>query len=324
MIYNVNDSNINEFTEYINTYGNLFQRIEWIKSNGINEYFANFLKNDKGICIAGTYIFIDVNGQKCIYFPRGPVFSEKCDLEDIKEYFVYLKDKAISYNCKKIFLDCKYDVYSKTNSAEIESNMLKLGAQKTTFSRFWKLNWAIDISNLSIEDYLAGLKEKTRYNINYAKRKGVKVCIDNSEKSIKKFYDLLLVTAKRDKFMPKRYESYARLFENFGKDVNLFWTYIDDVLLSAAIHVIVGDKAYYLYGASSNCFRNCQPTYLMHYEMIKYSMEKGCKVYNMGGVGTVKNGEAIFNEGLYDFKRKFGGFLQESSYMYVIRDLSKY
>lgn len=318
MIYDNETVNLKEYTEFVNNNGNLFQRIEWIKSNGVQKYFPIIVKENKDICIAGTYIFIIYKGQKCMYFPRGPVFSSLCIESSIKEFVRYIRKVAEINNCKSIILDCKYSL-SLNENKEIENNIMDNGFSKSSFSRFWHYNWGINIESINIEEYLSSLKQKTRYNIKYAKKKGLKVTIDNSENSIKKFYNLLQITAKRDGFKIKDYESYSNLFKYFSDDVKLFWVYKDNILLSAALYIIIGEQSYYVYGASSNNYREYKPTYLMQYEMIKYSIQNNCKVYNMGGVGTLDSNKNInMHKGLYEFKKKFGGNIQDSSYTYIM------
>ncbi len=319
MIYDMKNINIDEYTQFINKNGVLFQRIEWLKSNGVKKYFPIIVKDDKDICIAGTYIFIKYNNEKYMYFPRGPIFSKTCTLTSIKEFTEHIRQVATDNNCKNILLDCKYTLLESDFGYEIEKNILKSGFNKSSFSRFWHYNWGINIEGISIQEYLLGLKQKTRYNINYAKKKGLKITIDNSEGSIKKFYKLLQITAKRDGFKVKEYESYLNLFKYFRDDIKLFWVYKENTLLSAAIYIIVGNQAYYVYGASSNNYREYKPTYLMQYSMIEYSIKNNCKIYNMGGIGILtSNNITKMNQGLYEFKRKFGGFIQDSSYTYII------
>lgn len=320
MVCDIKNIDLDAYTLFITQSGNLFQQVEWITSNGVKEYFPIIVKNNsEDICIAGTYIFIVYNGQKSIYFPRGPVFSSICKETDISEFISYIKLIAQNNKCKNIIFDSKYQLSQLYNCNEIEGRIIAKGFKKSNFSRFWHYNWGINISDISIDEYLLNLKQKTRYNINYAKKMGLKVTIDNSENSIKKFYELLKVTASRDNFKIKEFAAYLNLFENFKDNIKLFWVYKDKILLSAAIYIIVGNQAYYVYGASSSNYREYKPTYLMQYAMIKYSIEKKCKTYNMGGVGILNSdGSVKMNKGLYDFKKKFGGFIQDSSYTYIL------
>ena len=61
------------------------------------------------------------------------------------------------------------------------------------------------------------------------------------------------------------------------------------------------------------------PTYLLQYAMINYSILNNCHTYNMGGVGIINSkGQDSFSEGLYTFKKKFGGYMQASECTYII------
>ena len=45
-----------------------------------------------------------------------------------------------------------------------------------------------------------------------------------------------------------------------------------------------GNRAYYLYGASTNEERNRMPTYLLQWEAMKWAKARGCEEYDLWGV----------------------------------------
>ena len=74
--------------------------------------------------------------------------------------------------------------------------------------------------------------------------------------------------------------------------------------------MISGDKAWYLYGASSNRHRNLMPNYLIQWEMIRWAREQGCTLYDFRGVsGDLNEDNPLY--GLYRFKKGFGGEFTE-------------
>ena len=81
---------------------------------------------------------------------------------------------------------------------------------------------------------------------------------------------------------------------------------VEEIVLSGAILTFCGKKSYYLYGASSNEFRDLSPNYLMQWTMIKRAIEKGCTSYDFGGVsGYIPEDNVDDHEaGLYEFKKK--------------------
>ncbi|MDP4094849.1 MAG: peptidoglycan bridge formation glycyltransferase FemA/FemB family protein, partial [Bacillota bacterium] len=71
--------------------------------------------------------------------------------------------------------------------------------------------------------------------------------------------------------------------------------------------------------ASSNEYRNVMPNYLLQWEMIKWSLESGCEIYDFRGVsGDLDESNPLY--GLYKFKKGFNGkfteFVGEMDYVF--------
>ena len=71
-----------------------------------------------------------------------------------------------------------------------------------------------------------------------------------------------------------------------------------------------GNKTWYLYGASSNSYRNLMPNYLLQWEMIKIALDRKDDVYDLRGVSGVVD-ENHPQYGLYRFKKGFGAEFTE-------------
>jgi lipid II:glycine glycyltransferase (peptidoglycan interpeptide bridge formation enzyme) len=82
-----------------------------------------------------------------------------------------------------------------------------------------------------------------------------------------------------------------------------------------------GNRAYYLYGASTDEERNRMPTYLLQWEAMKRAKARGCEEYDLWGVPDEDEAtlEANFETrrdglwGVYRFKRGFGGELKRAA-----------
>ncbi|HRQ32721.1 MAG TPA: peptidoglycan bridge formation glycyltransferase FemA/FemB family protein, partial [Anaerolineales bacterium] len=82
-----------------------------------------------------------------------------------------------------------------------------------------------------------------------------------------------------------------------------------------------GNRAYYLYGASTDEERNRMPTYLLQWEAMKWAKARGCEEYDLWGVPDEDEAtlEANFESrhdglwGVYRFKRGFGGELKRAA-----------
>ncbi len=88
----------------------------------------------------------------------------------------------------------------------------------------------------------------------------------------------------------------------------------ESIYLSGALMVYCGPIAYYLYGASTNEYRDLLPNYFMQWELMKIAKQKGCKFYDFGGVSGYTDEEDLKKDdtaGLYYFKKTFGTVLFE-------------
>jgi peptidoglycan pentaglycine glycine transferase (the first glycine) len=168
------------------------------------------------------------------------------------------------------------------------------------------------------EALLQHMKQKTRYNVRLAARKGVTVR-HGGESDHAAFYRLMEATARRDAFAIHSEEYYRaadRLLVRAGHGCMLLAEHGGE-LLAGLVALAFGGTACYMYGASSDESRNLMPTYLLQGEAMLWARGHGCRSYDLWGVPDEDEAtlEAQFegrNDGLwgvYRFKRGFGGRL---------------
>jgi lipid II:glycine glycyltransferase (peptidoglycan interpeptide bridge formation enzyme) len=170
------------------------------------------------------------------------------------------------------------------------------------------------------EEILARMKQKTRYNIRLAEKKGVTVRVWNN---IESFHKMMLVTGDRDRFGIHSLEYYRRAYELFHPTAmcELLVAEYEGKPLAALMVFAWGRRAWYFYGASTDEERNRMPTYLLQWEAIKWAKARGCEEYDLWGVPDEdeKALEANFETrhdglwGVYRFKRGFGGELKRAA-----------
>jgi lipid II:glycine glycyltransferase (peptidoglycan interpeptide bridge formation enzyme) len=172
--------------------------------------------------------------------------------------------------------------------------------------------------NAEPDDVLKRMKQKTRYNVRLAGRKGVTVR-PGDESDLPAFYELMALTAERDDFAihsQPYYELAHQLFVPAGQGQLLLAEH-GGQLLAGLVVMALGDTACYMYGASSNEGRNLMPTYLLQWEAMLWAKKQGYTRYDLWGVPDEDQEtlEASFQErsdglwGVYRFKRGFGGQL---------------
>jgi len=169
-------------------------------------------------------------------------------------------------------------------------------------------------------EILNRMRQKTRYNINLAQKKGVTV---QPWKNIESFHQMLTLTGQRDRFGVHSREYYQRVYDLFqpsGKCELLAATF-EGKTLAALIIIACGKRAWYVYGASSDEERNRMPTYLLQWEAMRWAKSRGCVSYDLWGVPDEDEAslEANFMDrksglwGVYRFKRGFGGTIRRST-----------
>lgn len=177
----------------------------------------------------------------------------------------------------------------------------------------------IDIKG-SDDEILARMKQKTRYNIRLAEKKGVTV---RAWDDIESFHKMMLVTGGRDGFGVHSLEYYRRACDLLHPKQmgEILVAEYEGKPLAALFVARNGNRAYYLYGASTDEERNRMPTYLLQWEAMKWAKARGCDEYDLWGVPDEDEAtlEASFEKrhdglwGVYRFKRGFGGELKRAA-----------
>ncbi len=179
-------------------------------------------------------------------------------------------------------------------------------------------NYILDISNKSENEVFNSFHKKWRYNIRLSERKGVK-CSHYGIEKLDDFYNLMIETTKRDKFNIRSKEYFAKIINCMGENCRLYMCYYNNIALSGAITINYGGRVSYLYGASTEKYRNLMPNYLMQWNMIKWAIETNCKIYDFMGIPFYDD-ETHPNYGVYRFKKGFNGeiinYAGEFNYIY--------
>jgi lipid II:glycine glycyltransferase (peptidoglycan interpeptide bridge formation enzyme) len=158
------------------------------------------------------------------------------------------------------------------------------------------------------ERLLAQMKEKWRYNVRLAGRKGVTVRAAETLEDVQAWYNLLRITSERDQFGIHTFAYYRRIWELFAphNEVRLFLAEYDGQLLAGIFVGLFARLAIYLYGASSNGQRQLMPNYLLQWEAIRWAKQQGAEQYDFWGIPETDD-ESEAMAGVYRFKRGWGG-----------------
>jgi lipid II:glycine glycyltransferase (peptidoglycan interpeptide bridge formation enzyme) len=160
---------------------------------------------------------------------------------------------------------------------------------------------------------LKEMKAKTRYNVRLSSRKGV--CVRKADfGDLDIWYELHKETCTRNKLCLHGIEHFEALLGTKVRgnmspaQVELLIAEVDNFPLAAIFLVFSGQRATYLYGASSSKYRHYMASHALQWEAMKRAKHRGCMEYDMFGIAPNPDHSHPLH-GLYRFKTGFGGKL---------------
>ncbi len=156
-------------------------------------------------------------------------------------------------------------------------------------------------------ELLAVMKQKTRYNIRLAEKKGVTVRIATI-KELGIFYKMYVETSIRDGFVIRPEEYYLTVWRTFMQDAMALplLAEFDGEPIAGLFLFLFAKRAWYLYGMSTQKHRDKMPNYLLQWRAIQLAKERGCLNYDLWGAPDTFN-ESDPMWGVYKFKEGLGG-----------------
>jgi len=276
-------------------------------------------ENENGDIIICAYMIVHTLPvvRKYFYMPRGPIiqvqsskFKVQSDNSKLKVFFDNLIELAKKNHIGwiRVELNSDSDLEIIRNTVEINGNKLKI--VKAPVDMQPKEILVMDISG-SEEEILARMKQKTRYNIRLAEKKGVKVFSVNSDQRsvINRFLELVKITAKRDRITSHPEGYYRKMFKTIPPEIlKLYVVEYDGKIIAANIVSFFGNTATYMHGASDYAYRDVMAPYLLQWQAILDAKKSGLTQYDFGGVDTryeIRDTKYKKWEGLTKFKAGF-------------------
>lgn len=315
-------------------YGWQAMPIVWHKDPGKDSIYSPMTqdKSPQGSPVAAAMVLkraIPVRGfakKICIlYAPKGPLLdwgdrilrqSVLSDLQNIskREGAIFIKidpDLVLATGLPGCPEDTP-DPFGQIVLSELEQRAWLFSQDQIQFRN----TVIVDISP-SEEELLTRMKQKTRYNIRLAEKKGVTVRIGNTT-DLPLLYRMYAETSVRDGFVIRDEDYYRTVWQNFMQNssastssptvpyaVPLIAEFENHPIAAIIVFFFAG-RAYYLNGMSREAHRDKMPNYLLQWEAIRRAKGAGCKQYDLWGAPN------SFNEkdemwGVFRFKEGLGG-----------------
>ncbi len=161
----------------------------------------------------------------------------------------------------------------------------------------------------SLDDLLASFKQKTRYNIRLAERKGVVIQTPPPDQTpLDLLYRFYAETSVRDGFVIRHAGYYRDAWLGFIQTgrAQPFIATVEGEPVAAILVFHFGGRALYMYGMSTGQHREKMPNHLLQWSAIQWAKAQGCGLYDFWGAPDVFD-ESDSLWGVWKFKEGFNG-----------------
>ena len=234
-VENISENDFNNFTEE-NQLGSLLQTSEWgnfKKKCGWRKHLVGLKVNGK-IVIQSLLLSrkLPIVNKYFFYAPRGFLgdynhYFFHTFIIELKKYLT--REKAVSLTIDPPIKLNKLNLLGEVLEKDVEGeNILNIlcvnGFRHKGFPKSFeniqaRYNMRIDLTP-SIEDIFKNMKQKTRYNISLAKRKGIEIK-EGKREDLKIFNEIMNITAERDNFVQRPLSYYQALYDELHDKGNV-------------------------------------------------------------------------------------------------------
>ncbi len=279
-------------------YRHILQSWEWgqFKSHWgwTPRYFLNEECTAAALVLRRTFSPLKLN---VLYVPKGPAldYANATLVDRVLGDLV-----AIAKRDRAIFIKIDPDLHQPDRSTLLDRGW-RYSAEQIQFRN----TMLIDLRR-GEEELLAAMKPKTRYNVRLAQKKGVEVRLGDLG-DLDQLYGLYAETARRDEFIIRPIDYYRDAWGSFIRSglAQPLIAVVDGQAVAGLILFRVADRAWYMYGMSSNLHREKMPNHVLQWEAMRWAKAQRCTVYDLWGAPDELN-ENDSMWGVYKFKEGLG------------------
>ena len=264
-----------------------------------------------------------------LYIPKGP----NLDWNDSGLRVRVLGDlQELAKQQGAIFVKLDADVALGQGVPETE-NAVEFSVGQVTRSELLQRGWRFSQDQIQFrntvlidlspgpDELLRRMKQKTRYNIHLAQKKGVTVRVGTAD-DLPMLYRMYAETSVRDGFLIREEGYYQTVWRTFGapppgttSPLNPFHealiAEVDGEAVGAVSLFYFAGQAIYLFGMSRDEHREKMPNYLLQWEAMQRAKALGCKIYNLWGApDEFDQSDSLW--GVFRFKEGLGGYVSRT------------
>lgn len=282
---------------------------EFEKSLGKNVVRMGFYNEENIVAIAQV---VEVNAKRgrFLHVRNGPVTDWDND-EIVEELLRHLKiiGKEFNVDFLRISPHVKHSNFNAKMWKEkgfVQNQMHDVDAEIT---------WVLDLTQ-DIETILQNMRKNTRYYIRKAEKEGVKIIKSRDINELDKFYNVYDDTVKRQQWKAYSHDYLRKEFKIFSREgeIAIYLAEYQGKIIAASLFIYYLGETFYHHSGSLTEYQKIPASYLLQWESIKDSKEKGMTKYNFFGIARDDNSKHPW-AGLTFFKKGFGG--EEQRWMHA-------
>lgn len=282
------------------------QLSDWIKSYEVYGFDSNFLiavENDKiiggcGIVLAKFSFF------KFFTVPSGPVLEVGYE-NRLDEFLSQLQDEAKKTGCCYFQLSlpsCETNFHNYCLDAISEKSSYFSGKKGIAFKYVIPLQGMrlVDLTmENTYENVVKNYSSNNKRNLNKTKNANLDFRFVTSDKEIEEGYNCFALNAIEKGYPLRSYASMAKTLRAYvDKDhAKMACCFLDGKIIGALYVMNCGQRFTYINGGVLKEFQHLNVSNFMHDQMIRFSIEKGYKSYDLSVGGS---------KGVVKFKEGFG------------------
>jgi lipid II:glycine glycyltransferase (peptidoglycan interpeptide bridge formation enzyme) len=279
---------------------------EWQKLSG--RVIKRYLIKSKRQIIGGFQLiqYSLSSNLNYLYVPHGPILKRELSLNENQALLNFLENIAKKESTVFLRIDTWPTTLKYSNTSWYEAPLYSY--HNASFQP--RFEWVLDVGQKDNE-LLAKMHPHSRYNIKFAEKKGIKIEKISGANLINyfpAFYALMVNTSKRNGFNLHPEAYYKNLFTIAQDKIELFFAKYGDKYLAVDLIYYENGIANWVFGGSSDEYRNLQPTFLLQWKSILRAREKGYKSYSFGGLYNSEYSSLYKDyQGITFYKKNYGG-----------------
>lgn len=210
------------------------------------------------------------------------------------------KNEKMGIYCRKIKIDeLKLFTDVMNNTSERREFIDRPYEYYLNMMETFKDDMKVIVAEINLKDYIKNLEDEIEVNNNEIKTKEKEIN-ENKKINIEKTNNIIKELHNVINGLEKRLIKGRELYKEKG----------EILVLGSIMYLIHNKEILSLFGGAYGEYIDFMPAYTNNWYMIKYAKEMGYEKYNFYGISTYtdKNDKMY---GLYDFKRGFGGQVEE-------------